>query len=142
MILEKFIEGEEYTVPVLGNGTQARPLMVIPRHIEKKTTLSCHIFEKVPQGKVELVESALDDKLDARLNGLAIKAYQALGCRDFARVDFRVDKKRKPYLIDINPLPSLAKDDSFALAAEALGWTYDEMILRILDCALKRMGIR
>ena len=53
-------------------------------------------------------------------------------------MDFRVDKEGNPYVLEINPLPSLSTEDVFMLVAKNIGITYEQMIGRILDSALKR----
>jgi D-alanine-D-alanine ligase len=72
---------------------------------------------------------------------LAVKTYQAVECRDFGRVDFRVDQDGHPYVLEINPLPSLSTEDVFKLVAEEVGITYEQMVGRILNAALKRNGL-
>jgi D-alanine-D-alanine ligase len=62
-------------------------------------------------------------------------------CRDFGRVDFRVDKEGKPYVLEINPLPSLSTEDVFMVVAKEMGISYEEMIGRILNSALKRYNL-
>jgi len=62
-------------------------------------------------------------------------------CRDFGRVDFRVDTQGNPYVLEINPLPSLSTEDVFMVVAKAEGISYVEIIGRILNSALKRYNL-
>jgi len=70
-----------------------------------------------------------------------LKVYRSVECRDFGRVDFRVDKDGNPYVLEINPLPSLSTEDVFMLVAENTGITYEQMLGKILNNALVRTGL-
>lgn len=74
---------------------------------------------------------------EEKLNDLALRTYKAVECRDFGRVDFRVDDAGNPYVLEINPLPSLSTEDVFMLVAKAVGMTYEQIIGKILESALK-----
>jgi len=142
-LVEEFINGWEFTVGIIGD----EALPVVQRHVESDTGLSSHIFEKAGIDKDDLRYRKfleIEPGLESEIKGMALAAFRGLECRDFARLDFRVSEhispRRKPkiYLLEINPLPSLAKDDYFAMVSELLGSTYSEMINKILDSALKR----
>jgi len=79
--------------------------------------------------------------LKKTLNELALKTYRAVECLDFGRVDFRVDQDGRPYVLEINPLPSLSTEDVFKLVAENVGITYEDIIGKILNCALNRYNL-
>jgi len=75
------------------------------------------------------------------LNWLAAAVFRVTGCLDVARVDFRLDASDndRPYILEVNPLPGLNRGYSdLCIEAEAGGWTYDELINRILDLAVER----
>ncbi len=144
-LIEEFIDGWEFTVGIIGNGaTSALP--VVQRHVEIKTGFSSHIFKKFVSGKNNLEYREfldIDPGLESGIKHMALEAFSGLECRDFARLDFRVSRDELDiYLLEINPLPSLAKDDYFAMTSELLGVSYDEMINMILDSALERYGCR
>ncbi len=81
----------------------------------------------------------LDDALAKKIEDVAMRAYRALGCRDYARVDMRVDSRtNEPYILEVNPNPDLAESCAFTASAHASGRTYGEMINEIVDLALVR----
>jgi D-alanine-D-alanine ligase len=81
----------------------------------------------------------LDAKLAKTIEDVAMRAYRALGCRDYARVDMRVDSKtNQPYILEVNPNPDLAESCAFTASAAAAGKTYAQMICEIVDLALAR----
>lgn len=139
-LIEEFISGQEFTVAVVGN-EEPRALPIVQIKIDGRLQLNdkFYTFARITSDRLEYICPArISQKLKKRLMGLAIKTYQAVECRDFGRVDFRVDKEGNPYVLEINPLPSLSTEDVFMLVAKNIGITYEEMIGRILDSALKR----
>jgi D-alanine-D-alanine ligase len=68
----------------------------------------------------------------------ALRAFSALGCRDVARVDFRL-RDGVPYFLEVNPLPGLNPESSdLVIMAKLVGWTYPQLIRAILQAALER----
>jgi D-alanine-D-alanine ligase len=81
-----------------------------------------------------LGKSVLQDIADSSL-----KAYEALGCRDFARMDFRISPEGTPHFLEINPLPGLnPKSGDLPIMAGKMGWTYEALISVVLNAALQR----
>jgi len=79
--------------------------------------------------------------LEARLAGLAIRVFEALACRDFARVDFKLDAAGDPVFLEINPLPTFAPEGTFGILAELEGCSLSEMLGRCLRAGLERLGL-
>jgi D-alanine-D-alanine ligase len=81
-----------------------------------------------------LGKSVLQDIADSSL-----RAFDALGCRDFARMDFRISPEGTPYFLEINPLPGLnPKSGDLPIMAGKMGWSYEALISAILNAALQR----
>ncbi len=143
-IVEEFIPGQEFTVLVIGN---ENPQAFTPVHIQILGRLDIdnliYTSRRVNNTDIEYVCPAkIPAGLDRKLRRIAKKAYKSVDCRDFGRVDFRVDKKGRPYVLEINPLPSLSMDDVFSFVANADGTTYEGLILKVLDSAIERYGLR
>jgi len=142
-LVEEFIRGEEFTVALVGN----EPVEVLPPvqvKIDGKLKLDdmFYTFARISSDKLEYVCPApISQALNKELLELAQRAYQAVDCRDFGRVDFRVDNQGRPYVLEINPLPCLSTEDVFMLIAKVIGITYEEMVGRILNTALKRNNL-
>ena len=142
-LVEEFIEGQEFTVAIIGNNPpQVQPITQI--QIEGKMDLGdlFYTFEHIRSGANYITPAPIDEALRQRLADVALKTYQAVECLDFGRVDIRVDRRGNPYVLEINPLPSLSTEDVFMCVAKALGITYDEIIRRVLDAALVRCGLQ
>jgi D-alanine-D-alanine ligase len=141
-LVEEFIKGTEFTVGVIGNDPP-KPMPVVQYAIAGQTRLGneFYSYRHVVEKSVEYICPApIEEKLSRRLQELAVRAYKAVDCRDFGRVDFRVDEAGDPYVLEINPLPNLSPDDVFVLFAKVKGMTYNQIINKIMDEALMRLG--
>jgi len=142
-LVEEFIKGTEFTVAVIGNNPPAA-MPVVQYAIAGKTSLGNefysyhHVAEKLVE---HICPAPIDEKMATRLKDLALQVYRSVDCRDFGRVDFRVDEAGNPYVLEINPLPNLNPDDVFVLFGRAVGMSYDQIINRIVNEALVRLGL-
>jgi len=142
-LAEEFISGEEFTIGIIGN-EDPKTLPVVQVEIEGKMDLGelFYTFNMIHSEDVRYVCPApIPKKKQRLLQDLAIATYQATECRDFARVDIRVDANGAAYVLEINPLPSLSTEDVFGIAADHLKISYNRIVLDILDAAIKRYGI-
>lgn len=146
ILVEEYIEGREFTIGVLGNAT----LKVLgPMEIQFKTgsgSFPVYSFEAkqaLDPANNDYFQLAcpvsLGREMDRKISAFAKKVFRSLGCRDVARMDFRVDTKGTIYFIEINPLPGLAPGFSdLTVMAERSGMSYDSLIKRILTPAIQR----
>ncbi len=142
-MVEEFIRGGEFTVLVIGNDP---PEALEPVQIQIAGRLDLgdlvYTWRRLTSTDIEYVCPAKAPAgLKRRLCALAVAAYRAVDCRDFGRVDFRVDENGRPYVLEVNPLPSLSDEDVFPIISRAHGWTYEGLLLKIVDSARKRYGI-
>ena len=143
-LVEKFITGSEFTVPIIGND-RPEVLPTVQISIDGKTNLGdlCYTFSRIKSDTLSYVCPAkITRDLDKKLKAVALKAYKAVECRDFGRVDIRVDKNGNPFVLEINPLPSLSTEDVFMTVARNMKISYNSIINRILDHALERYGMK
>ena len=143
ILIEEFISGKEFTVAVVGN-EKPEALEPVQVSINGKLHLGDDFYfhARVEDPSIKyLCPAEVSDGLKSELKALAAAAYSALEVRDFGRIDIRTDEDDKPYFLECNPLPNLGKIDVFPLVAEAMGITYEDIILRILDYARRRYGI-
>jgi len=140
LMIEEFISGDEVTVGITGNSpAQVLAMMrILPR---KKTEHFVYSIE----GKRDYLKHVdyecppkLDTQVIKRLEDASLKIFRILGCRDFARIDFRLDKDGNPYFLEINPLPGLGNHSDLVIMSAMLGISHNELVKKILAAALKR----
>ena len=147
-LIEEYIEGREIYAGVLGTEKpEALPLIELDLSdlpagtpkiagTEVKWEKDTEAYKKTHTRPAE----HLDDDTVTQLQRTAVAAYQALKLRDYGRIDMRLTKEGRIYVIEANPNPWLSSGAEFALAAKKDGMTYAELIQRIVDLALARYG--
>ncbi len=144
VLVETFVEGGgEFTVAVVGNAP-AEALPVMQRAVEMETKIGLHALERrgvTHQDWAYELGGTLTPALEAELHRLALRIYDKLQCRDFARLDFRVDAEGRPWFLEINPLPTFAPDGTFAILAELMGQSYDAFLADVLARGFRRLGL-
>ena len=142
-LVERFLPGAEYTVTVVGHAPP-RALPVLQRALEPTTGIGLHAVERHPApqgGWLAQTPGSLDPAFERELARLALLAFEALECRDFARADFKLDASGRPHFLEINPLPTFARDGSFGILAELAGREAADLIAEILGEGLERLGL-
>jgi D-alanine-D-alanine ligase len=153
-LVEEFLPGREFTCAVLGNGDAARVLPPVEVRFDALPAGAAPIYGyeakwlwDTSEAPLQIFDcpAAVDPALGQALASAALAAFHALGCRDWARVDLRLDADGEPQVIEINPLPGILprpeQNSCFPKAARAAGLSYDELILAVLDHALDRYGL-
>lgn len=142
-LVEEFISGQEFTVVIIGNeNPEVMPIVQIKIDGKLKLNDKFYTFARVTSDRLEYICPArISDELNRKITGIALRTYKAVECRDFGRVDFRVDNEGNPYVLEINPLPSLSSEDTFQIVARQTGITYEQIIGKILNYALERHNL-
>jgi D-alanine--D-alanine ligase len=142
-LVEEFLPGREFTVGILGDvdpwvlppmeicfhdAPDALPVYTFAHKTEEDKAISFEVPAKVPAA------------LDARLREVALGCFRALGCRDVARIDLRLDADGEPNFIECNPLPGLSPGFSdLCIIAQSCGVDHGALIARILAPGLRRL---
>lgn len=142
VLVEEFIDGDELTVGIIGNRPQ-QPLgimRVLPVERGRPFVYSLEVkrdWERLVKYECPAKLSAADTRA---VTAAALSVWKALGCRDIARIDFRL-RNHVPYFLEVNPLPGLnPKSSDLVLMAQALGIGYQDLIARILRAATQRLA--
>lgn len=131
-VVERCIEGVEVTVGIL-DGRALPVVEIVPKH------KFYDFYSKYAKGgSRHIVPARLPDALQKKIRGLAEEAFQCLGCRHMARVDFMVSRNGAPWILEVNTLPGLTDVSLLPDAARAVGIGFDDLVLRLLQAALKK----
>lgn len=154
-LVEEFLPGREFTLALLGNGASVRVLPPVEIRFGALPAGAVPVYGyeakwiwDTPDRPLDIFEcpAAVDRVLEESLATVARAAYHALGCRDWARIDVRLDRAGRAHVIEVNPLPGIlpdpAQNSCFPKAARAVGMGYSELILHVLELALVRYGMR
>ncbi len=128
--VEEFIAGTEVTVGILGCGNDILALPIL--ELVSKTEFYDY-QAKYTQGMTEfIIPARLPTLIYNKTQEIALKAHLSLGCHGFSRVDIIVGKTGIPYVHDVNTIPGLTDLSDLPACANAVGISYDELILKML----------
>ncbi|MDX1764979.1 MAG: ATP-grasp domain-containing protein, partial [bacterium] len=141
-LIERFIHGTEWAVSIMGNGLDCQVLPLAEIRFTDENPFYSFECKTLVDERV-CCPASVDPALGQKIEEIALRTYRLFGCRDFARLDFRIDETGEPYIIEVNPLPGLSTRYSlFPIQAAAAGLEYRAMIGTIVEAALKRNGKR
>lgn len=133
VLAERFIQGRELTVPVIGSGEQARSLPII----EIAAPDGNYDFENkyYTNDTQYFCPAPLDDALSETIREYARLAYLAVGCEGWGRVDFMLDADNQPWLLEVNTSPGMTSHSLVPMAAKAEGTSYEQLCLQLIQTA-------
>ncbi|MBI5726949.1 MAG: ATP-grasp domain-containing protein [Ignavibacteriales bacterium] len=153
-LVEEFLSGREFTVAIMGNGKEAKVLPIIEISFAGLPEGTVPMYSYETKWVYDTKEQDLDihhcpapvsEELEKRISEICLAAYNVLRCRDWSRIDVRCDKDGNPHIIEINPLPGILPDPAdnscYPKAARTAGYSYNDMLLSVLDAARERYGI-
>jgi D-alanine-D-alanine ligase len=154
VLVEEYLPGKEFTCAVLGNGDEATVLPIVGMNFESlpEGALPIYSFDAKfvwdrPEKPLEIFQcpARISKEVQASIERVTLDAFRVLGCRDWARIDVRLDAAGNPNVLEVNPLPGILPDpaDNSCLpkAARAAGIGYDELIQSCLKYAAMRQGV-
>jgi len=129
VIAEKFIDGPELTVAILGE--QVLPII----RIETPREFYDYEAKYIANDTRYLIPCGVSQKKEKELQALCLKAFQALGCRGWGRVDLMLDKRGRPFLLEVNTSPGMTDHSLVPMAARAVGMSYEDLCVKVLELA-------
>jgi D-alanine-D-alanine ligase len=152
VLIETYLPGPEFTVAILGNGVEAYCLPVVGFDFSTLPQGAAPVYGYEakwvwdrPEAPLAIFQcpAPVPAALYREVERTALDAYHALGCRDWCRVDLRVDRFGVPNILELNPLPGVIPDPAmnscFPKAARAAGFAYDELIQEVVRIAWRRV---
>ncbi len=147
-LVEEYIEGDEYYVSILGSSKEDFKVLPLSRSIFKKLPSKYwHIYSEEakeqtnPVYKKIIVERPVKNisaKLESLLTEIALDTYQILHCRDYGSVEIRVDKDDNPYVLELNPNPTLHTQSAIVKSAKLVNLNYSQLLEEIIRLSIKR----
>lgn len=154
VLIEEYLPGAEFTCAVLGNGVDARVLPIVAINFDALPEGAVPIYGYEAKWLWDRPENPLDmfscpapvaESLREAIEEVTLGAYRVLGCRDWSRIDVRLDAAGRPNVVEVNPLPGILPDPAdnscFPKAARAAGMSYDQLIQACLLAAAERQGV-
>ncbi len=149
-IVEEYVDGREFNIAVMGNGRSVRALppseIEFVDYPEGVARICCYEAKWVEDSPfynktVPRCPADIPEGLRADLQSVAVRAYGAIGCRDYARVDVRVGEDGNIKVLEVNPNPDISADAGFARAGKASGLAYPRLISEIVKTAFERYSL-
>lgn len=163
MLIEKFLNGREFTVGIVGTGENARVIFAMEIKYRLHETKADHDAAQpiASEDDADFYSFAIkscvhwneivdlcngSDQLATRAGELALRAYRCMGCRDVGRIDVRCDvldpDLAQPHIMELNPLPGIQPGYSdLVKGAEFVGISYEALVGQIMDSALNRLNL-
>lgn len=129
VMVESFLAGPEFTVAIVGED-------VLPTiRIQPTTEFYDYDAKYLSNSTQYFCPSGLPDNKEQEISKLALEAYKAVGCRGWGRVDIIFDANQNPYLLEVNTAPGMTDHSLVPMAAKQYGWSFNELVARILNLA-------
>jgi D-alanine-D-alanine ligase len=154
VMIEEFLPGREFTAALLGNGPSSRMLPVVeidfsalPAGVNPIYSYEAKWLWDREERPLSIFScpAPLEPFLYNAIEEVCKKAFQVMGCRDWCRIDVRLDSSGQPNIIELNPLPGILprpeQNSCFPKAARAAGLSYAELILGVADAAMARYNL-
>jgi len=146
VLLEEFIEGRELNVAVMGDKhPEALPISEIdfsrmPKHLHNIVSYQAKWdpYHEAYHKTIPICPAKLPAKIEREAKKTALTCFRTVGCRDYSRVDMRLSKDNKLYVLEVNPNPDLTEGAGFMRSAHAAGYSYKKAIKMIVDLAWAR----
>ncbi len=153
-LVEEFLPGREFTAAVMGNGPEAEVLPIVEINYKDFPDGFIPIYSYEAKWILDTKENPLDvfhcpagitPELEKAIKKNVLRAYNVLRCRDWSRIDIRLDDRGIPNIIEVNPLPGILPDPEenscYPKAARTAGINYNDMINKVLYAAAKRYNL-
>jgi D-alanine-D-alanine ligase len=153
-LVEKFISGREFTVAVLGNGIDINVLPIVEIRFDSLPDGVNPIYSYEAKWIWDTLDNPIDvhecpakipTKLQKEIEAVCRETYRVLRCRDWCRIDIRLDEEGRPNVLELNPLPGILPNPDehscFPQAARAAGMDYNTLINAVLSAGIKRYNL-
>lgn len=147
LLIEEFIEGDEYHAVILGNDNSVRALPLTRFIFNSEKNNGWPVYQNVTTGQdiavrddfsVQRPPKNISKKLESLITEIALDTYNVLEFKDYGLIKIRVDKDQNPYVISVDPLPSLGEKGDLAVAASLVGLNHGALLEEIIRFSIMR----
>ena len=133
ILAEEYLHGMELTLPILGNDE----ITILPE-IELVSDAMVRSYEvKYTSGPGRhVIPARISETTRAQIQGIGRRLYRELNCRGCARIDFIVDRRKGPAVLEVNTLPALTATSALPASAKAVGIPFEELVTKIISYGL------
>ena len=147
--LEEYLAGKDLSVGIIGNpliSYTTLPIIeedysVLPPELPRICGYEAKWDPGSPYWNIKSIPARLSEEVERFLQASCVKLFERLGCRDYARFDWRLDDNGTPRLLEVNPNPGWCWDGHLAKMAALEGMSYDTMLDHILGACRKRISV-
>lgn len=153
-LVEQFLEGREFTVALIGNEPNVCVLPIVeicfdslPKGVNPIYSYEAKWIWDTTENPIDVHEcpAKISPELQKKIEQVCLDTYRVLRCRDWCRIDIRLDRDGNPNVLELNPLPGILPNPEehscFPQAARAAGLDYDAMLNEVLNAAIKRNNL-
>ncbi|WP_332882057.1 D-alanine--D-alanine ligase family protein [Methanosarcina horonobensis] len=147
-LLEEFLPGKDISVGIIGNPPFCTVLPIteedysaVPEELPRICGYEAKWLPDSPYWKIRSVPAGLPEKIEKEIVRSCLALFARLGCRDYARFDWRLDAEGRPKLLEVNPNPGWCWDGHLAKMAAYANISYSGMLAAVIEAAKKRYGI-
>lgn len=154
VVIEKFLNGNEFTVAIWGNGRDVEVLPIVAITYDDLPEGARHIYSyeakwiwDTPEKPLEIFKcpAPLTYLQQRNIEDVIRDTYRVMNIKDWCRIDIRMDEQGIPHILELNPLPGILpnpeENSCFPKAARTKGYSYETMINKVIEFARKRYGI-
>jgi len=140
VMVEKMIQGMELVVPIVEVDGSPRVLPILEMVQARRTVILDEEFKRIEfrSEREDVALARLETSLEQELGAMALRAFEELDLRDYARFDVRLARDGTPFFLEANVTPSMEPFEAMAISAKYWGLSYPELIERLLESALRR----
>lgn len=146
-LVERYIAGRDITCGLVGNGDDVHFFPISEADLSGYPQDLVPVYGSLQKNTLEHLyryhcPAPLDAALADEVRRLTLQTFRVTGCRDYARVDFRLQENGELFILEINGLPGITPHSDLALMSHTEGWTHGDLVRSVLDAGLKRYGLR
>jgi D-alanine-D-alanine ligase len=150
ILVEEFLPGKDLSVGIIGNAPSSYTVLPIteedysevPENLPRICGYEAKWSPDSPYWNIKSVPAHLSEETEKSIVEWCLKLFERLECRDYARLDWRLDSEGNPKLLEVNPNPGWCWDGHLAKMAKIMSLSYPEMLMFILQEAEQRLGIQ